>query len=109
MKACADAVEGLNRRVDAYCARRADEFAEQPAQDIREDDLSRTMYKGYAIVLNHDDKMFYISKGGAHVGTASSMSAAKEMVDMDAKGTFKNDDRRVIGGTEIEITGVSDK
>ena len=33
LDAVADACEQLNRRVDAYCARRADAFAEQPAQD----------------------------------------------------------------------------
>lgn len=41
MAAACDAIEALNRRIDAYTARRADEFHEQPAQDIkdsREDD-----------------------------------------------------------------------
>ena len=36
IKSCMDAVEGLHRRVDAYCARRSDEFHEQPAQDLDE-------------------------------------------------------------------------
>jgi len=36
--AMADAVESLNRRIDAYCGRHADAMAEQPAQDIRADD-----------------------------------------------------------------------
>lgn len=36
MSAACDAIEGLHRRIDAYTARRADEFHEQPAQDIKD-------------------------------------------------------------------------
>jgi hypothetical protein len=37
VSAMCDDIEKLNRRIDAYCARRADAFAEQPAQDTRAD------------------------------------------------------------------------
>lgn len=38
VSAACDAIEGLHRRIDAYTARRADAFHEQPGQDIRDDD-----------------------------------------------------------------------
>lgn len=42
-KGIADACEGLHRRMDAYTGRRADAFAEQPAQDARKDGASPTL------------------------------------------------------------------
>ena len=41
LKSMADACEKLDRRVDAYCARRADAFAEQPAQDTKRGHLAK--------------------------------------------------------------------
>lgn len=43
--------------------------------------MQDTAYKGYLIKLNPMNGVYYISKGGHHIGSAYSLEAAKAEID----------------------------
>jgi hypothetical protein len=90
-----DAIEGLNRRVDAYCARRADE---QPAQDIKDAATPKSFWTYQASTPT--PTVAEAIKAGAVPGNTT--QAEWEQLSPGMRRELlrgkRADDRRVIGG-----------
>jgi len=101
IKTCMDAVEGLNRRVDAYCARRADarKFPSYTTKEL-EESLSRNPDSPQAEAIKEEIAARKSGESKPRITPQVGWGRKDEFHEQPAQD-IRDDDHRVIGGVKL--------